>query len=482
MMGWIYTAISWILLRWHDLWAAVLPGSASFLGTNWDWILSIICLVITVRIILFPIFVKQIRSQRAMQALQPKLKELQTKHKGDQQTLREEMMKLYQSEKVNPLMGCLPMFLQIPVFLGLFHVLQRLDPAQTKNTTLYGWTQQQWDSAAVAKLFNVNIAARFADGQHQLDILQANGVTVKILAGVLILVMMGTTFLTSRQMILKTGWNADPQQRMIQKLMLYGIPFSLLLSGWYFPIGVIVYWVTQNLFSLGQQYWVLHKYPPPAVAGSIPLKQARSAPGAAPAVKGSPNGRAPAPGATRKPVAGAPTTGKAVAPGKAVPPARPGSPGRSALPGKAAAAKSSSAPAKPGAGAKAARAKAVPGEALPVEAVSIEVPGDAVPAEGVSADGVPAAANGSSGGPSGSAPGSSSAKRPAPAAKKTGGGFVNPVEASTGIFRRKREPEPAPVTPAPETRSLAPKPGAKPVTRKAPAKKPSVARKGGSKR
>src|SRR4051794_18091100 len=225
MMGPIYTAISWILLRWHQLWAAILPGDGRLLGTDWPWILSIIFLVITVRIILFPIFVRQIRSQRAMQALQPKMKELQTKHKGDQQALREEMMKLYQSEKVNPLMGCLPMFLQIPVFLGLFHVLQRLDPVQLKNTTLYGWTQVEWDSAAVARLFNVSIAARFADGLNQLHVLQSNGVAVKILAGVLIIVMMGTTFLSSRQMILKTGWSADPQQRTIQKLMLYGIPF-----------------------------------------------------------------------------------------------------------------------------------------------------------------------------------------------------------------------------------------------------------------
>jgi YidC/Oxa1 family membrane protein insertase len=276
LMGPIYTSISWILLRWHELWAMILPGSGTWLGTDWAWILSIVFLVITVRIILFPIFVKQIRSQRAMQALQPKLKELQTKHKGDQQTLREEMMKLYQSEKVNPLMGCLPMFLQIPVFLGLFHILQRLDPVQIKNTTLYGWTQVDWDSAAHAHLFGVSIAARFADGGTQLGILDSSGVAVKIIAGVLVLVMMGTTFLTSRQMILKTGWSADPQQRMIQKLMLYGIPFSLLLSGWYFPIGVIVYWVTQNLFSLGQQYWVLHKYPPPITAGSTPLKQAKT--------------------------------------------------------------------------------------------------------------------------------------------------------------------------------------------------------------
>ncbi len=125
MMEWIYWSISWILLRWHDLWAAVLPGEGTFLGTSWEWVLAIVFLVITVRIILFPIFVKQIRSQRAMQALQPKMKELQTKYKGDQETLRQEVMKLYQTEKVNPLMGCLPMFLQIPVFLGLFHVLKR---------------------------------------------------------------------------------------------------------------------------------------------------------------------------------------------------------------------------------------------------------------------------------------------------------------------------------------------------------------------
>src|SRR5215204_5086926 len=133
MMDWIYTAISWILLRWHDLWSAILPGTHYFLGTNWDWILAIVFLVITVRIILFPVFVKQIRSQRAMQALQPKMKALQEKHKGDSQTLREEMMKLYQSEKVNPLMGCLPMFLQIPVFLGLFHVLSYLNPVKEND-------------------------------------------------------------------------------------------------------------------------------------------------------------------------------------------------------------------------------------------------------------------------------------------------------------------------------------------------------------
>src|SRR5205085_8072358 len=91
----------------------------------------------------------------------------------------------------------------------------------------------------------------------------AIGTTVKVVAAILVAIMIITTYLTSRQMILKTGWAEDPQQRMIQRLMLYGIPVSLLISGTVFPIGVVIYWTTTNVFSLGQQFWVLRKYPPP---------------------------------------------------------------------------------------------------------------------------------------------------------------------------------------------------------------------------
>lgn len=267
-LDWIYWAISWILLTWHSVWDALGVSDGRVLGTNWAWILAIIFLVVTVRVILFPIFVKQIKSQRAMQALQPKVKELQEKHKGDRETLQKEMMELYRKEKANPLMGCLPMFLQIPVFLGLFHVLRRLNPAKSEqNKQLYGWTIEQFDSAANASLFNAPIAGKFSSTAEELARLGASGTTVKIMAGILVLIMITTTYLTSRQMILKTGWAEDPQQRMIQRLMLYGIPASLLISGGIFPIGVIIYWVTNNLFTLGQQQWVLRKYPPPAAAG-----------------------------------------------------------------------------------------------------------------------------------------------------------------------------------------------------------------------
>jgi YidC/Oxa1 family membrane protein insertase len=265
-MGGIYWLISKVMLFWHTVWDSILPDH-SVLSTNWQWVLAIVFLVISVRVVLFPIFVKQIKSQRAMQAIQPKMKELQEKHKGDRETLQKEVMKLYQEEKVNPLMGCLPMFLQIPVFIGLLHVLRHLRPGLSEHQQmLYGWTVGEFESAVGARLFDAPIVAKFSSSAADLLKIEANSTTVKIVAAILVALMITTTYLTQRQMIKKTGWNTDPQQRMIQKFMLYGIPFFTLTSGWYFPIGVIIYWVTNNAITLGQQYWVLHKYPPPASA------------------------------------------------------------------------------------------------------------------------------------------------------------------------------------------------------------------------
>src|ERR1043165_6206218 len=147
-LDWIYYAISWILLRWEGLWGAIGIPEDRFLGTNWTWILAIVFLVVTVRIVLFPVFVKQIKSQRAMQALQPKISELREKHKGDRVALQQAQMELMRNEGANPLMGCLPMVVQIPVFLGLFHVLRHLQPHMSAHgKTLYGWTADQFDKA-----------------------------------------------------------------------------------------------------------------------------------------------------------------------------------------------------------------------------------------------------------------------------------------------------------------------------------------------
>ncbi|MEV8516195.1 membrane protein insertase YidC [Dactylosporangium sp. NPDC051484] len=278
-MAGIYWLISKVMLFWHTVWDSILPDHR-VLSTNWQWVLAIVFLVITVRVVLFPIFVKQIKSQRAMQAIQPKMKELQEKHKGDRETLQKEVMKLYQEEKVNPLMGCLPMFLQIPVFIGLLHVLRHLRPGMSDHgMQLYGWSKAEFLSAVDARLFDAPIVAKFSSSAAELLEINASSTTVKIVAAILVALMITTTYLTQRQMIKKTGWNTDPQQRMIQKFMLYGIPFFTLTSGWYFPIGVIIYWVTNNAITLAQQYWVLHKYPPPASAttNTTPFKSGGSA-------------------------------------------------------------------------------------------------------------------------------------------------------------------------------------------------------------
>lgn len=270
MLGPLYWAISWILLRWHDLWSVAGLG-AEALRTNWDWVLSIVFLVITIRAILFPIYVKQIKSQRAMQQLAPRIKELQEKYKGDKEALQRETMQLYREEGANPLMGCLPIAIQAPVMWSLFHVLRFLSRTTRTDATktLYGWTIDKFDAAANAKLFGAPIAASFRSTASQLADLHANGTTVKIVAGVLVATMIATTYMTSRQMIRKTGVADDPTQRMMQKLMLYGIPATLLFSGFTFPIGVVLYWTITNLFSLGQQFWVLHKYPPPPMSKGL---------------------------------------------------------------------------------------------------------------------------------------------------------------------------------------------------------------------
>ncbi|AGL17079.1 membrane protein insertase YidC [Actinoplanes sp. N902-109] len=270
-MSLIYTAISAVLLLWHGAWRTTL-GDLSALATDWSWVLGIIFLVLTVRALLFPVFVRQVRSQRAMQRLQPQLKALQAKHKGNPQALQKDLTELYRTEQVNPLSGILPMLVQIPIFIGLLHVLRHLKPTITDHAsrTLYGWTAAQFDDAAHAKLFGAPIAATFHSGAAQLEALGAHGLTVKIVAAVLIAAMIVTTYLTSRMSMLRSGWSEDPQQRMVQRLMLYGIPASLLISGTVFPIGVVLYWTTQNLFALGQQAWILRRYPLPDATGAQP--------------------------------------------------------------------------------------------------------------------------------------------------------------------------------------------------------------------
>jgi YidC/Oxa1 family membrane protein insertase len=172
------------------------------------------------------------------------------------------MMALQKERGVNPLAGCLPVLPQIPVFLSLFHVLRRLAPGVPG---LYGWSDELTDQAARAELFGAPISASFNMSGAKADALLAvtGGYTnIRIVASVLIVIMCFTTFFTQKQIMKRSG-PVEGQAATVQRLMLYGMPLSLLFSGFFFPIGVLLYWTTNNLWTLGQQFFILRKMPPP---------------------------------------------------------------------------------------------------------------------------------------------------------------------------------------------------------------------------
>jgi YidC/Oxa1 family membrane protein insertase len=262
LLDWLYTAISWVMARWHSLWDWAFgnpPAESGLSGLS--WVLAIVFLVVTIRLLLFPLFVKQVKSQRAMQELQPELLKLRKQYGSDRQGLAVAMQELQKERGVNPLAGCLPILPQIPIFLSLFHVLRRLAPGKEG---LYSWTDQLTDEAARAKLFGAPISASFnMDGAKEQAILDiASYTTIRAVAFVLIIVMCATTFFTQKQIMSRSG-PVEGQAAMVQKLMLYGVPISLFVSGFIFPIGVLIYWMINNLWTLGQQFFILRKMPPP---------------------------------------------------------------------------------------------------------------------------------------------------------------------------------------------------------------------------
>jgi YidC/Oxa1 family membrane protein insertase len=232
-------------------------------ASGWSWGLSIVLLTVTVRLLLFPLFVKQIKSQRRMQQLAPKLKELQKLHKGDRETLNTEMMKLYKENNANPISGCLPLLLQLPVFFALFTVIRNF---KTEAEAAYGLTAQQLSEGAQAKVFGAPISAAFNSPASLLEDLGAEALTVRLVAFLMVVGMGASTFWTQRQLMARAG-TTDPQQVMVQKLLLYVLPLSFAVSGVFFPIGVLLYWLTTNVWSMGQQAYVIKRMPPPVLDG-----------------------------------------------------------------------------------------------------------------------------------------------------------------------------------------------------------------------
>jgi YidC/Oxa1 family membrane protein insertase len=263
LLDWLYTAISFVMKTWHALFSLFLDPAGGL-----SWALSIMFLVVTVRLILFPLFVKQVKSQRAMQELQPEIAKLKKQYGSDRQGMSQAMMALQKERGVNPLAGCLPILPQMPVFISLFHVLRRLAPGKAG---LYSWSYDLTQQAAVAKLFGAPISSSFnMVGPKEKAILALTGgyTNIRIVALVLIAIMCVTTFFTQKQIAKRSG-PVEGQAATVQRLMLYGMPLSLFVSGFFFPIGVLIYWVTNNAWTFGQQFFILRKMPPPGSPGAL---------------------------------------------------------------------------------------------------------------------------------------------------------------------------------------------------------------------
>lgn len=265
----LYDAVTFIMVAFHSLFKTIGIDPAS--GLAWGG--AIVGLVVVIRILLIPLFVKQINAQRGLQLLQPEMKKLQAKFKGktdpdSRKKQQAEMMKLYRDNGTNPLASCLPILLQAPIFFALFRVLNGIghNPDPIPRGLLDAESAGQ---AADAQILGAHISDKF---------LGADDVSVQVLCAVLIVLMSASTFLTQKQLMSKNmpATAMDNPFAQQQKILLYVFPLIFAVSGVNFPIGVLLYWLTTNLWSMGQQFYVIRRNPSPGSPAFEALERRRA--------------------------------------------------------------------------------------------------------------------------------------------------------------------------------------------------------------
>jgi YidC/Oxa1 family membrane protein insertase len=270
ILDWLRTGVSWVLVQFHTLLSNFMDPSS-----GWTWAFSIVGLVIVIRILLIPLFVKQIKAQRNLQIIQPQMKEIQKKYAGDKERQSKEMMKLYKETGTNPLASCLPILLQAPIFFALFSVLQGI--AMLRPEGVFNWDKYAplLINAHDASIWGVPLYGTFLNAD-EVAVDGFSPTATKILASVLIVLMSGTTFLTQRQLIVKNTAPGNPMVRQ-QKILLYVFPIVFAVGGINFPIGVLIYWFTTNLWTMGQQFWVIRNNPQPGTPAFEALESRKNA-------------------------------------------------------------------------------------------------------------------------------------------------------------------------------------------------------------
>ncbi|MCU1414802.1 MAG: yidC [Microbacteriaceae bacterium] len=271
--GTILWPIKWVvellLVTWHQIF--------TFLGMDPDagltWVLSVVGLVLVIRAALIPIFVRQIKSQRRMQEVAPQLKKIQDKYKGkkdqfSREAMSRETMELYRKTGTNPLSSCLPLLIQMPIFFSLFSVLHN---AQTGINGIGLLNKTLSNSFGHASLFGVaplHLAISTAKGN----------VAVIVIAVTMVVLMTASQFITQLQLMSKNQsaeMKASPMFRQ-QRILLYILPLVFAFSGYSFPLGVMFYWLTTNIWTMGQQFLVIRNMPTPGSEAAL-AREARIA-------------------------------------------------------------------------------------------------------------------------------------------------------------------------------------------------------------
>jgi YidC/Oxa1 family membrane protein insertase len=249
----LFQAVAWVIVQIHAGLSLIFPADS-----GWAWGLSIFLLTVLMRVLLFPLFVKQIHASRKMQELNPQVQALRKKYKKDKQRLNQEMMKLYQEAGANPLSGCLPLVVQFPIFIALYNVLRAISVTPPGHSK-YGMSAHLIQSAQHAHIFSAAIPTTFVEAFK-------NGhVGAMIVAGLAVAISSTTTFFTMKSSVGRSmqSMTADNPMMQSQKFLVYLSPLFGLF-GLTLPLGVLIYWVTTNTWTLAQSHYVYKKYPMPS--------------------------------------------------------------------------------------------------------------------------------------------------------------------------------------------------------------------------
>jgi YidC/Oxa1 family membrane protein insertase len=244
----IYIPVSAILWFWHKVFGFVLGENNGF-----AWALSIMFLVFTLRAIMFKPFVKQVRSMRQMQQFAPEIKKIQKKYANDRQRQAAEMQKLQREHGFSPLGGCLPMLIQIPVFIGLFHVLREFKQGKTEN---YVFDEAGVASYIDAHIFGAKLSNFITQPAEQMEALGDPNRTAVILVSIPLMILASVlTHLTARHSVARQNPESagTTQTAIMNKLTMYVFPLGVLVMGFFFPIGLLLYWLANNTWTLMQQ-------------------------------------------------------------------------------------------------------------------------------------------------------------------------------------------------------------------------------------